>query len=226
MSLNKYNAMTQQENKKNNMKKSNKPNDKSGIKMEGHIKIWDPNTGEIIVDKKNAIHYENMSVALASSLANRSTGFINEMAFGNGGTSVDPTGIITYLTPNSSGQNASLYNQTYYKVVNDNSAGNKDTSSNYMQISHTTGNYYTDILVTCTLDYGEPTGQSAFDNTTNFNGEFVFDELGLKGWGGTENGATNPLLTHVIFHPVQKSLNRQIQIDYTLRIQSLTTFKE
>jgi hypothetical protein len=43
--------------------------------MQGHIKIWDPTTGEVIVDKRNAIHYENMSTALANSLANKSTGF-------------------------------------------------------------------------------------------------------------------------------------------------------
>ena len=157
---------------------------------------------------------------------NKTTGFIHEMAFGNGGTSVDPTGIITYLTPNSTGSNATLYNQTYYKVIDDNSATNKDTTRNKMEVRHTAGNKYTDIVCTCTLDYGEPTGQAAFDNTTNFNGDFVFDELGLKSFEGTENGSTNKLLTHVIFHPVQKSLNRLIQIDYTLRIQSLTTFTE
>ena len=206
--------------------KEKKPQDKSGIKVEGHIKIWDPTSGEIIVDKRNAIHYENMSIALAKSLADRTTGFIHEMAFGNGGTTVDPTGIITYLTPNSTGSNASLYNQTYYKVVDDNSSGNKDTSRNKMEVRHTAGNKYTDIIVTCTLDYGEPAGQAAFDNTTDFNDTFVFDELGLKSFEGTENGSTNKLLTHVIFHPVQKSLNRLIQIDYTLRIQSLTTFTE
>jgi hypothetical protein len=206
--------------------KEKKPQDKSGIKVEGHIKIWDPTSGEIIVDKRNAIHYENMSIALANSLADRTTGFIHEMAFGNGGTTVDPTGIITYLTPNSTGTNASLYNQTYYKVIDDNSARNKDTSRNKMEVRHTAGNKYTDIVVTCTLDYGEPAGQAAFDNTTDFNDTFVFDELGLKSFEGTENGSTNKLLTHVIFHPVQKSLNRLIQIDYTLRIQSLTTFTE
>ena len=203
-----------------------KPDDASGVMMQGHIKIWDPETGEVMVDKRNAIHYENMSTALANSLANKTTGFVHEMAFGNGGTTVDTTGVITYLTPNSTGTNATLYNQTYYKVVDDNSSTNKDTTRNKMEVRHTAGNKYTDIVVTCTLDYGEPTGQSAFDNTTNFNGDYVFDELGLKSWEGTENGATNKLLTHVIFHPVQKSLNRLIQIDYTLRIQSLTSYND
>jgi hypothetical protein len=69
------------------------------------------------------------------------------------------------------------------------------------------------------LDYGEPNGQSAFDNTTNNDSNFVFDELGLKSYSSTDQQL---LLTHVVFHPVQKSLNRLIQIDYTVRIQSLT----
>ena len=193
-------------------------------KIEGFVKITDPVSGEILLDKKNAIHYENISIAMAQSLSNRTPeqggGWIYEMAFGNGGSSVDPTGVITYLPPNTTGQNADLYNETYYKVVDDNSAANTDPSNNKMTILHTSGTVYTDILVTCLLDYGEPIGQQAFDNSTNFNGEFVFDELGLKCWNGS---ATNlRLITHVIFHPVQKSLNRQIQIDYTLRIQTLT----
>jgi hypothetical protein len=83
---------------------------------------------------------------------------------------------------------------------------------------------YSDILVQCLLDYGEPSGQDAFDNSTQLNGEYVFDELGLLAYYGTDNDGNviTRLLTHVIFHPVQKSLNRQIQIDYTVRIQSLT----
>jgi hypothetical protein len=189
-------------------------------KIEGFVKIHDPVSGEVLVDKKNAIHYENMSVAMAQCLADRNLGYIYQMAFGNGGSSVDPTGVITYLPPNTTGQNADLYNQTYQKVVDDNSAADTDPENNKMTVLHTSGNAYTDILVTCLLDYGEPPEQQAFDNSTNFNGEYVFDELGLKSWNGSSIDLR--LITHVIFHPVQKSLNRQIQIDYTLRIQTLS----
>jgi hypothetical protein len=73
------------------------------------------------------------------------------------------------------------------------------------------------------LDYGEPDGQDAFDTASNADNLYVFDELGLKSYSAD---GTSRLLTHVIFHPVQKSLNRLIQIDYTVRIQSLTGFNE
>ena len=193
-------------------------------KVEGFLKIYDPNNGEIFVEKKNAINYENMSEAIADTLSSRGYGEIYQMAFGNGGASVDETGVITYLPPNVTGQNAALYNQTYAKIVDDTSVFNLDPTRNKMTVSHTTGRVYTDILVQCLLDYGEPAGQNAFDNSTQTDSAYVFDELGLLANYGTDSDGNvlTRLLTHVIFHPVQKSLNRQIQIDYTVRIQSLT----
>lgn len=201
-----------------NLKKEN-----SGVFLQGHIKIFDPVSDEIFINKRNAIHYENMSISLAESLADEGRGPIYEMVFGNGGTTVDPTGIITYLTPNSTGTNASLYNETYAKVVNDRSRSNLDPLRNRIETRHITGENYTDIVIRCLLDYGEPEGQDAFDNATDLNSRFVFDELGLRSYSSTGTGR---LLTHVIFHPVQKSLNRLIQIDYTIRVQSLTGLSE
>lgn len=194
-------------------------------KIEGFLKVYDPNNGEVFVDKKNAINFENMSEALADSLSSRGYGEIYQMAFGNGGASVDSTGIITYLPPNTVGQNAALYNQTYAKIVDDTSVFNLDPTRNKMTVLHTTGKVYSDILVQCLLDYGEPAGQAAFDNSTQTDSSYIFDELGLLANYGTDNegNVLTRLLTHVIFHPVQKSLNRQIQIDYTIRIQSVTS---
>lgn len=189
--------------------------DKTNTMIQGHIKIWDPVTGEVFRDKPNAIHYENMSEALAQSIANKGIGYIQNMAFGNGATAVDSTGVITYLPTNTFGQNASLYNQTYSKIVDNTSALNTDPARNYIEVRHTPGLIYTDIFVSCLLDYTEPAGQQAFDNSATMSGTYVFDELGLI----SESGK---LLTHVIFHPVQKALNRLIQIDYTIRIQTLT----
>ena len=160
---------------------------------------------------------------MVNSLSNQGQGTIYEMVFGTGGTVVDPTGLITYLTPNTIGVNASLYNQTYTKVVDQNVIANTDPIRNKMEIRHISGATYSDIIITCLLDYGEPLGQEAFDNSVDLSGNFVFDELGLRSYNPDGSGK---LLTHVVFHPVQKSLNRLLQIDYTIRIQSLTGFSE
>lgn len=206
-----------------NTQKSARPNEVGGFHFEGHIKIFDPETKEVYIDKRNAIHYENMSVAMVNSLSNQGRGTIYQMVFGTGGTIVDPTGLITYLTPNTIGVNSSLYNQTYSKIVDQNATENVDPVRNKMEIRHISGATYSDILISCLLDYGEIPDQEAFDNSVDMNGNFVFDELGLRSYDPNGEGK---LLTHVIFHPVQKSLNRLLQIDYTIRVQSLTGFTE
>lgn len=200
-----------------------KPNENAGFSVEGHIKIFDPETQEIFRDQRNAIHYENISVAMAQSFSGSNQGTIYQMVFGSGGTVIDPTGLITYLTPNTIGINSSLYNQTFAKVIDQNAIENVDPTRNRMEVRHLSGATYTDILITCLLDYSEPAGQLAFDNDTNMQSDFIFDELGLRGFSPDGQGK---LLTHVVFHPVQKSLNRLMQIDYTVRIQSLTGFTE
>jgi hypothetical protein len=201
------------------------PNDIGGIYVRGHIKIHDPETGEVFVDKSNAIHYENISEAIAFSLSHRDQQYFYEMHFGNGGSAVDSTGIITYLIPNTTSLNATLYNPTYSKIIDDTDSDNPDPNNNKMQVRHVPGNVYSDIIISCLLDYGEPATQSVFDNSTTLNDTYTFDELGIKARSldGTSGlTGTGKLLTHVIFHPVQKSLNRLVQIDYTIRIQTLT----
>lgn len=196
------------------------------MSIQGFLKVYDPNpeTYEVFYDGCNAIHYENISVAIADALSNRSVGAIYKMAFGNGGSSVDETGIITYLPPNNTGQNASLYNQTYAKMVDDTNVANTNPTRNKMLVNHIAGKVYTDIVIQCLLDYSEPANQMAFDNSSQMDSPYIFDEIGLIANYGTDDkgNALSKLVTHVIFHPVQKSLNRQIQIDYTVRIQSLT----
>jgi hypothetical protein len=86
-------------------------------------------------------------------------------------------------------------------------------------------------VITCTIDYSEPIAtdttfnlagvdQDAIDNAGNFTGDFIFDELGLKSKSSSATLNTGLLLTHVVFHPVQKSANRLLQVVYTLRIRA------
>ena len=189
-------------------------NDTSLIGIEGHIKIWDPDSKEVIVRRRNAINYENMSIAIASLLANESgntgTHQVATMRFGNGGTTIDGAGAVTYKATNTNTASAALYNQTFSQAVDEAVTSSADNGTEF---SHTSPNTYSDVITTCTLDYGSVTGQDTLDTATNMNGTYVFDELALY-------SGNNDLLTHVIFHPVQKSANRKIQVIYTLRIRS------
>ena len=184
--------------------------------MQGHVYIVDNETREVLADCWNQIHFENMSIAIAMALCQQQGGFIQQMAFGNGGSVVNSSGAITYFPPNTSLANAQLYHETYRKVVNNQSPLDLNVGANFMQVSHITTTTYADLIITCTLDYSEPAGQDAFDDASDTGGNYVFDELGLITYNSSAN--LGSLLSHVIFNPIQKSLNRQIEIVYTIRV--------
>lgn len=188
-------------------------------KVTGHVLITDKQTGETLVNQFNAINFENFSIALAYGAAYQPEGYIQEMVFGNGAAIVTGTGTVSYLPPNVTGMDAQLYNQTYRKVVNAFSPLNTDPTNNFIRVSHVPGRLYSDIIVTCLLGVSDGPGQEAFDTATDMTTPFVFNELGLK------TKAADPdqgfLITHLVHNPVQKSLNREIEVVYTLRIQAV-----
>lgn len=193
--------------------------DALSVGIEGHVKAYayddetqlGSDSGDIVLDKRNAVHNENASILIARALANRENGAIYSMHFGTGGATVDALGYLLYASPNVTGT-ADINVPVYMEVVDDN---NNAPSGNQMSVRHINGTLTSDIEIRCVLNKNEPFGQDAFDNVagTNINEtEFAFDEIGLK----TEDGL---LVTHVVFSPVQKSANRIIEVVYTLRIR-------
>lgn len=189
--------------------------DNAGLNMSGHIVIRDKETKEEIINKRNAIHYGNMARIVAQALNNTADSYINFIAFGNGGTSIDSSGgKVLYRSPRVSEAyeaSASLYNKTYHKDIQ----GSQADEDNKIEI--VTGASYTDIKMTVTLGYSEPSGQDVFDSSTTNTGDYIFDELGV--FTNATDFNDSEMLTHVIFHPVQKSQNRVIEIIYTIRVQ-------
>jgi ABC-type glycerol-3-phosphate transport system substrate-binding protein len=216
------NSMMEESKEKMNEQKDLQPNENAGLNMNGHILIRDKETGEELVNKRNAIHYGNMAFIVANALNGTDDARVYYMAFGNGGTSVDTTGKIIYKSPRVSEafqSSASLYSRTFKKIV-----GASGDATN--QIEVITGTSYSDIKVTSTLSYSEPADQDLFDSSTNNDGSYVFDELGLFSYptdpspsDGSDPIETSRMLTHVVFHPVQKAQNRIIEIIYTVRVQ-------
>lgn len=94
------------------------------VQVKGHLKIVD-DLGNVLVDKDNAVHPQNLARIFARALANEHNYFIHRMAFGNGGTTVDAAFTVTYRTPND-GQSpdiatwdSRIYNETYSEIIDD-----------------------------------------------------------------------------------------------------------
>ena len=199
--------------------------------VKGHVQIKDAKTGEVLLDKPNAVNNLNMAIALARGLSNQpatSTGVttyqIYALALGNGGSSVDSMNQITYLPPNVNGTSAKLYSQTYYKVVDEQQSGTAATDSVTYQVN--SANNTTIVVVAMTIPAGQPSGQDLTDSPPdpNFNSTYAFDELGLYTYGATGSftNTTAPsdalMLTHIIFSPILKTSNRELVCSYTLTI--------
>jgi len=199
-------------------------------KVNGHVKIQDKNTLEVLREEDNAIHPKNMGIAFARGLANQNMHCVYKILMGNGGTYQGGTGEITYLPPNitgvgpSTGGGSSLYNWTYSAVVDDqatafvgpgNSVIHPASEDNAAQIFST-------VVVSAVVSAvpGQAPSDSPGASTDPFfnpdvptgsANQFVFDELGLF----TED---DYLLTHLIFSPIEKTANRELLITYTLTI--------
>lgn len=130
----------------------------------------------------------------------------------NGGTIVLSTGRVQYKKPRVSSLGG-LYAETYTKKININVNSGVEDEYNSVSTVHIPGQVYSDIVCLCTLGLGEPSDQNV-SSTTDMEGKYVFDELALY-----TDGDSGSALTHIIFHPVEKSSNRVLQIKYTIRIQ-------
>ena len=200
-----------------------------GMRAEGHVIIRDGITKEVLRDEFNAIHYGNLAASVAEALSGLDTGHIRYMAFGNGGTAISANGEITYRSPdvtNVRDPSSSLYSEIYHQEVGQNGTTNTGNDDGNSVIPIQSNAQYADVKITCTLDF-EDTGssQDPIDRANNLEDATIFDEIAL--YTGEPNIPLSTtlansndalMISHVIFHPIQKSNNRILEIDYTIRI--------
>lgn len=211
----------------------------TGFSAYGDVIIRDKHTLEELVVKPNAIHLGNLSWAMVVALSSSDNGHIRYMAFGNGGTRITSTGDILYRQPNVSNIRKvtdSLYNETFKKeifYVIDNEVTPIESNSTYSDLRATVPvegietnldqeNY--DRAEDMFVDLSGDLTWVDSDGVTTSNPHAVFDELALyvgpPGITGNLSDSNDAfMITHLIFNPIQKSANRELQIEYTIRIQ-------
>lgn len=187
------------------------------VQIDTRVLIYNNDTGQLLVDKPNSIHSQNMARVLARGLAREANHYIRRIAFGNGGTFRDAAGNLVYNPPND-GRDGSwesrLYNETYSEIIDDDDVlfGEDPGSAESGNIRPGGGAIPTDdpagsgvvsqeagtksnVICTVYLNNNEPTGQveSHYDPATITNPDnrcFQFDELGLYSPGAPAT-ATN-----------------------------------
>lgn len=186
---------------------------KFDVNIIGHVQIKD-DLGTTYVDKRNAVHPQNMARIFSRALAREDNYFIHRMAFGNGGTAVNSALKIEYNTPNDgqgsdpAGWESRLYNETYSEVVDDSNSLigtgiGADPTGDPQSQEHVSGpgvrsaelGLTSQVVIEVVLNPGEPFGQDGTDAAqTNPDSSFTFDEIGLYTIGlppTTTNGYQN-----------------------------------
>lgn len=191
--------------------------------VSGHVLIKDTMTGEVLLDKHNAIHPKNMATAIARGLSNTPNHQVFKIKLGNGGTVVNATQQIEFKPPTTSGDDADLYNATYVEVVDENDSG--VGAGNSVVFTNIPSSTNTRVIVTCVVSSNEainnPTDGGSGGSELDPEGQFFFDELGLFTRQTDSNllsGAGELMLSHLIFSPIEHTGNRELTIVYTLTI--------
>lgn len=186
---------------------------------------------EVLVDKANAIHPENMAIAIARGLSNAENHQIFKIKMGNQGTYVDSSAQIFFKPTITTGVNAELYNPTYVEIVDDTNTGvGIGNSVTFTGIPASTSKR---VIITAVIspneavnrptDLGDATSSNGLDglSASPSEGQYFFDELGLftSGVGNNQLNDTDELmLTHLIFSPIEHTGNRELTIVYSLTI--------
>ena len=191
--------------------------------VDGHVKIIDNASGEVLMDEHNAIHPKNMATAIARGLANSPNHQIFKIKLGNQGTYIDGNQQIIFRDPNTEGDDADLHNATYAEIVDDDNVGvGIGNSVTYTNVPSSTN---TRVIITAVISSNEainnPTDQGDGDDSLDPEGTFFFDELGLftqETSGTLLDGVGELMLSHLIFSPIEHTGNRELVIVYTLTI--------
>lgn len=181
-------------------------NDVLKARPQGHLRIYEKETGKVLLDQHNDINPENFSYAIATALGGDSGGHIKSMLFGNGGARSTSSNKFIYSVPQTVGRASTLYKETFRKDLN------VEDTENCVKITHAPGNDYSDIVVHCTLKHDEGNNVGSDGNNGTIVTDQTFSEIGLE----TEN---RDLITHLCFFPIQKQPSSSLIIDYILRIQ-------